>query len=109
MSPTDLDAVLQPIRFGIAPTLLIDPAKVDAINKSESEAVRQRRKHREVGAPEGMNAVGLALSGGGIRSATFCLGVVQVLAERNLLKDVDFLSTVSGGGYTGSFLTRRLV
>ena len=28
-----------------------------------------------------MNAVGLALSGGGIRSATFCLGVVQVLAD----------------------------
>ena len=51
---------------------------------------------------------GLRLSGGGIRSATFCLGVTQVLAARGLLKDVDFLSTVSGGGYTGSFLTARL-
>jgi len=56
----------------------------------------------------GKNAVGLGLSGGGIRSATFCLGVVQVLADRDLLKDVDYLSTVSGGGYTGSFLTRQL-
>ena len=55
-----------------------------------------------------MNAVGLGLSGGGIRSATFCLGVTQVLAEKNLLKDVDFLSTVSGGGYVGCFLTSRL-
>ena len=54
------------------------------------------------------NAVGLGLSGSGIRSATFCLGVIQVLADRNLLKDVDYLSTVSGGGYAGSFLTRRL-
>lgn len=49
---------------------------------------------------------GLALSGGGIRSATFCLGLVQALAKRNLLLRFDLLSTVSGGGYTGSFLGR---
>jgi len=48
--------------------------------------------------------VGVALSGGGIRSATFCLGLFQALAGQNLLKHVDFLSTVSGGGYFGSFL-----
>lgn len=47
---------------------------------------------------------GLALSGGGIRSATFNLGILQGLAEHNLLKHVDFLSTVSGGGYIGSWL-----
>jgi hypothetical protein len=77
------------------------------INKDEAEAVAARRgKHGLDTAAN--NAVGLGLSGGGIRSATFCLGVVQVLAERRLLNDVDFLSTVSGGGYTGSFLTRRL-
>jgi choline dehydrogenase-like flavoprotein len=52
------------------------------------------------------DAVGLALSGGGIRSATFALGVLQALAERNRLRDVDLLSTVSGGGFTGSFLGR---
>jgi hypothetical protein len=50
----------------------------------------------------------LALSGGGIRSATFCLGVVQVLAERRLLPMFDYLSTVSGGGYLGSFLSCAL-
>jgi hypothetical protein len=54
------------------------------------------------------NAVGLALSGGGIRSATFCLGAVQVLAEKRLFREVDFLSTVSGGGYTGTFLTQQI-
>jgi hypothetical protein len=53
--------------------------------------------------------VGLALSGGGIRSASFCLGVVQALSQRGLLDDVDYLSTVSGGGYTGSFVTSTLV
>ncbi len=57
--------------------------------------------------------VGLALSGGGVRSATFSLGVVQALADKGLLRHVDFLSSVSGGCFTGSFLgrlfTRRLV
>lgn len=49
------------------------------------------------------DTVGLAFSGGGIRSATFCLGVLQALAKQELLAKVDFLSTVSGGGYVGSF------
>jgi len=48
---------------------------------------------------------GLAFSGGGIRSATFNLGVLQALAELKLLTRVDYLSTVSGGGYIGSWLT----
>jgi hypothetical protein len=51
--------------------------------------------------PEGM--VGLALSGGGIRSATFCLGILQGLQKLNLLRIFDYLSTVSGGGYVGGW------
>jgi hypothetical protein len=47
----------------------------------------------------------LCLSGGGIRSATFCLGVLQGLARNNLLDKFDYLSTVSGGGYIGSWLS----
>ncbi len=49
--------------------------------------------------------VGLALSGGGIRSATFCLGVMQALAGHDWMRRVDYLSTVSGGGYIGSSLS----
>ena len=49
---------------------------------------------------------GLALSGGGVRSATFNLGVLQAMARARRLRKVDFLSTVSGGGYIGSFLGR---
>jgi predicted acylesterase/phospholipase RssA len=49
------------------------------------------------------NLVGLALSGGGIRSATFNLGVLQGLASRNALWIFDYLSTVSGGGFVGSW------
>ncbi|MGP0069651.1 MAG: patatin-like phospholipase family protein [Isosphaeraceae bacterium] len=48
--------------------------------------------------------VGVSLSGGGIRSATFALGVLQGLARMRLLKRIDYLSTVSGGGYIGSWL-----
>ena len=47
---------------------------------------------------------GLAFSGGGIRSATLNLGVVQALAKKGIFKYVDYLSTVSGGGYIGSWL-----
>jgi hypothetical protein len=51
---------------------------------------------------------GLALSGGGIRSATFNLGVLQSLSRLGILSHVDYLSTVSGGGYIGGFWTAWL-
>src|SRR5262245_43558867 len=44
----------------------------------------------------------LCISGGGIRSATFGLGVLQGLARCGLLDKFHYLSTVSGGGYIGS-------
>lgn len=47
----------------------------------------------------------LCLSGGGIRSATFSLGVLQGLAKLGKLKDFHYLSTVSGGGYIGAWLS----
>jgi len=46
----------------------------------------------------------LCLSGGGMRSAAFALGIIQALARRDLLTRFDYLSTVSGGGYIGSWL-----
>jgi hypothetical protein len=49
--------------------------------------------------------VGLAFSGGGIRSATFCLGIIQALSRLSLLRAFDYLSTVSGGGYIGGWLS----
>jgi hypothetical protein len=54
--------------------------------------------------PNDVRTFGVGLSGGGIRSATFNLGILQGLAEKDLLKYVDYLSTVSGGGYIGSWL-----
>ncbi len=51
------------------------------------------------------NLWGLCLSGGGIRSATFALGFIQGLAKTGLLPRFHYLSTVSGGGYIGSWLS----
>ena len=48
------------------------------------------------------DVTGLALSGGGIRSSTFNLGLLQGLNERNLLPLIDYMATVSGGGYVGA-------
>lgn len=52
-----------------------------------------------------MPRTALCLSGGGIRSASFALGVLQALAKRDLLDKFTYLSTVSGGGYIGSWLS----
>ena len=114
MKVADMQALFAPLAFGFtAPAAT--PTRVAAkIKTDEAASVLVRRKasksaNDKTSAPaEGKDAVGLALSGGGIRSATFSLGVVQVLAEKGFLQEVDFLSTVSGGGYTGCFLTQRL-
>jgi hypothetical protein len=54
---------------------------------------------------KGSHLTAMCLSGGGIRSATFNLGVVQALASLGLLDKLDYLSTVSGGGYIGGWLS----
>jgi len=53
---------------------------------------------------EGNRLMGVCLSGGGIRSATFNLGILQGLAQLGLLPCIDYLSSVSGGGYIHEFL-----
>jgi hypothetical protein len=51
------------------------------------------------------DVAGLAISGGGIRSATFALGVLESLKDCGLLSKFHYLSTVSGGGYIGAWLS----
>jgi hypothetical protein len=61
------------------------------------------------GGPDaGKGLVGLALSGGGIRSATFCLGAIQSLAQAGFFRAFDYLSTVSGGGFVGGCVSSLL-
>lgn len=52
---------------------------------------------------------GIALSGGGIRSATISLGLIEALASRGRFYALDMMSTVSGGGYCGSFVRSLFV
>ncbi len=86
----------------------------DEIYKEEWQEIQRRRElqygksddenltgFNGINAPE--NLAGLALSGGGIRSATFCLGLLQGLQQLKLLRVFDYCSTVSGGGYVGGW------
>jgi hypothetical protein len=75
-----------------------------AVEQAESDWIRERRLATGVVEPDAP-LVGLALSGGGIRSAAFNMGVLQVLARSGLLARIDYLSSVSGGGYIASCLT----
>ncbi|MCP5055547.1 MAG: hypothetical protein GY937_02360 [bacterium] len=79
-------------------------AKADVL-KAEREEMARRRGVYPDKTPVAGDVAGLAISGGGIRSATFALGVLQALGERGLLQRFDYLSTVSGGGYLGASLS----
>jgi hypothetical protein len=67
----------------------------------ENIIAEERRVLRDDASP----LTALCISGGGIRSATFALGALQGLADQGVLCDFDYLSTVSGGGYIGGWLT----
>ena len=92
-----------------------EPNFISDVFSAELEEIKLRRKNVGIstsklkGKPSTNNELsGIAISGGGIRSATFSLGVVQELARKGLLKSADYLSTVSGGGYTGSCISSLL-
>lgn len=87
---------LEAIDGGPLPESLRNPA--GGLNERALFAAVHRRQGRD-------RLAALCLSGGGIRSATFSLGVMQGLASRGLLDKFHYLSTVSGGGYIGSWLT----
>jgi hypothetical protein len=107
----------QPLIAGIDPDTPVwnqfgKAATVKQINEKEHGFILERREMRggqnRANGGNVTDAIGLALSGGGIRSATVCLGVAQVLAEKKILGAVDYLSSVSGGGYFGTFLSSYL-
>jgi len=91
---------------------------VEQIEESRAERRAEKRKRYVVLLNERFTAelyrhihdlpekrTALCFSGGGIRSASFGLGIVQGLARYGLLERFDYLSTVSGGGYLGSWLS----
>jgi len=83
-------------------------AGVDGLGaKADATADPAARLKTVLGAAHGLEhgLSGLCLSGGGIRSATFNLGALQGLARLGVLKQFDYLSSVSGGGYIASWLS----
>jgi hypothetical protein len=93
----------------LAEIRLLRERRLHAVIPAPAEAPAQvtgpeEAAHNIVEKALGMNLAGLAFSGGGIRSATFNLGVLQGLARFKCLRLFDYLSTVSGGGYIGGWL-----
>lgn len=82
---------------------LLEDAFPDQLQSLENRALNEMfQRIRKV---RGNTTAALCLSGGGIRRATFSLGVIQALARAKILSQLDYLSTVSGGGYIGSWLS----
>ena len=85
--------------------------KIEEIIPQEDEALKIRREKlfsKEHAEALEKNRFGIALSGGGIRSATINLGFLKTLNRFGILKNADYLSTVSGGGYCGSYVQTTL-
>jgi len=78
-----------------------------AVLEAERKAIAARRKKLDLPQP-GNDVTGIALSGGGIRSATLSLGVMEVLNKNCLLSKADYLFSVSGGGYSASYIHATL-
>lgn len=82
---------------------------IEDVLAREREYIRRRRRHAPAGSSNVENTlIGLALSGGGIRSATTNLGILQALSRMKILPLVDYICTVSGGGYIGACLSSLL-
>jgi hypothetical protein len=74
------------------------------VQDEPSDCIQDRMLEHVDANSDGLSAI--CLSGGGIRSASFCLGALQVLASHGLFGRFHYISTVSGGGYIGTALTR---
>src|SRR5215213_944434 len=107
--PKSIPRLWDQLPFGIAEGVRgTDPVRTK-VNEVEAKEIQSRRVFYQPGEKgEAVDAVGLSVSGGGIRSATFALGVIQQLAREGILYQVDYLSTVSGGGYLGAFISSFL-
>ncbi len=85
----------------------MDTFRLNKVLEEEKKLVRERRARLFGDGEAGKiddNKFGIALSGGGIRSATINLGFLKTLNLFKILEKADYISTVSGGGYTGAYV-----
>lgn len=80
-----------------------EPSEKDVLD-DEKKLIELSRGERLPNGADSNIWCGLGLSGGGIRSATLALGVLQAFAENKLLRHFDYISSVSGGGYLAGAL-----
>jgi len=92
----------------------LEAVDIDQVILGENEAIVRFCKSRKTpfqlnpvnSAPDAHpDRLGLAFSGGGIRSASVNLGLIQALSERKVLKQAHYICGVSGGGYILGWLT----
>ena len=85
------------------------PVRFETVHEAERAVIDEQRKLRlasaEAPQSDANRYSGISISGGGIRSASFALGILQALNAQKVLPKIDYLSTVSGGGYIGSSWT----
>lgn len=93
-----------------APKEIVNPSgDVKKFFQHEWDAINQRRylAHQRKDYPIGSdhpprNTIGLALSGGGIRSNAFQLGILAGFYEAGCLPEIDYISSVSGGSWAAA-------
>ena len=100
----EMDFLVPPHAFGNGEPSGERAYAFEEVYREEQAEIAASRKLRCPGIKND-GLVGLAFSGGGVRSATFNLGILQGMAEKGVLRQIDYLSTISGGGYIGSWLT----
>lgn len=105
-SPADNGFTLAPLE---ATAAFLNQGNSKVVWKYEKDKITASREQRIGSKPVIYNNLcGLAISGGGIRSATFALGVSQKFAAMGLFKHFDYISSVSGGAYLSSLIVSRL-
>jgi hypothetical protein len=80
-------------------------ATIEQVIATERQQIDRARRAKELPlTDERPDTVGLALSCGGVRSASFGLGVIQGLARTGLLNHIDYVSSLGGGAYIAGSL-----
>ena len=88
---------------------MTEHANSDAANPRDGKYISwtalHQRERKLLGLEARERSACICLSGGGVRSAVTCMGILTSLSKRGILKHFHYLSTVSGGGYAGGAMT----
>jgi len=79
--------------------------EIENVIDKEKAYLQQRRERSGIPVNDLKDVTALCISGGGVRSATLALGMMQAFIKARVLERFDYMSTVSGGGYMGACLS----